>query len=82
MASNSRAATLLLGLGVRRFSMVPARIPRVKQVLGRIAIAEAGEAAQMALEAATAEAAQAVIEHRFGERLRQGAKTAAGEDVR
>jgi hypothetical protein len=54
----------------------------VKQVLGRIAIAEAGEAAQMALEAATAEAAQAVIEHRFGERLRQGAKTAAGEDVR
>ena len=82
MASNSRAATLLLGLGIRCFSMVPARIPRVKHVLGRIGIAEAEEAAREALEAETAEAAQAVIESRFGDRLRQGATAAAGEDVR
>jgi phosphotransferase system enzyme I (PtsI) len=82
MASNSRAATLLLGLGVRRFSMVPARIPRVKHVLGRIAVDEAGEAARLALEAATAEAAQTVIENRFGDRLRRGATAAAGEDAR
>ena len=82
MASNSRAATLLLGLGIRRFSMVPARIPRVKQVLGRIGVAEAEEAAREALQAATAEAAQAVIENRFGDRLRQSATAAAGEDVR
>jgi phosphotransferase system enzyme I (PtsI) len=81
MASNSRAAVLLLGLGVRRFSMVPARIPRVKQVLGRISTGEAGEAAREALEAATAEAAQAVIEERFGDRLRRGA-TAAAEELR
>jgi phosphoenolpyruvate-protein kinase (PTS system EI component) len=82
MASNSRAATLLLGLGVRRFSMVPARIPRVKQVLGRIAVAEAEEAARVSLAAATAETAQAVIENRFGDRLRQGATAVAGGDVR
>ncbi|HWC05858.1 MAG TPA: phosphoenolpyruvate--protein phosphotransferase [Gemmatimonadota bacterium] len=82
MASNSRAAVLLLGLGVRRFSMVPARIPRVKQVLGRISTGEAGEAAREALEAATAEAAQAVIEERFGDRLRRGATAAAGEELR
>jgi phosphotransferase system enzyme I (PtsI) len=81
MASNSRAAVLLLGLGVRRFSMVPARIPRVKQVLGRISTGEAGEAAREALKAATAEAAQAVIEERFGDRLRRGA-TAAAEELR
>lgn len=82
MASNSRAAALLLGLGVRRFSMVPARVPRVKQVLGRIAIGEAEQAAREALETATAEAAQAVIEDRFADRLRQHATAAAGEDLR
>ena len=82
MASNSRAAVLLLGLGVRRFSMVPARIPRVKQVLGRIATGEAEEAARDALETATAEDAQAVIEDRFGDRLRRDATAAAGEELR
>ncbi|HET9581752.1 MAG TPA: phosphoenolpyruvate--protein phosphotransferase [Gemmatimonadota bacterium] len=82
MASNSRASTLLLGLGIRSFSMVPARIPRVKHVLGRIAIAEAEAAAEEALMAPTAGAAQAVIESRFGERLRRQATAAAGEDIR
>lgn len=82
MASNSRASALLLGLGIRSFSMVPARIPRVKHVLGRIAVGEAEAAAEEALRAPTAGAAQAVIESRFGERLRQQATAAAGEDIR
>lgn len=82
MASNSRASALLLGLGIRNFSMVPARIPRVKHVLGRIAVGEAEAAAEEALRAPTAGAAQSVIESRFGERLRQQATATAGEEVR
>lgn len=81
MASNSRAATLLLGLGVRRFSMVSARIPRVKQVLGRIGLEEAEVAARAALSASTARAAQAEIEERFSDRLKRGAATPAGGDL-
>ncbi|MGH7549123.1 MAG: phosphoenolpyruvate--protein phosphotransferase [Gemmatimonadota bacterium] len=80
MASNSRAAVLLLGLGVRRFSMVPARIPRVKQVLGRIAVEEAVEAAEAALASSTAEAARAAIEERFSERLRQPSSASTAGD--
>jgi len=65
MAGNSRGAVLLMGLGVTRFSMVPARIPRIKQVLGRITIDEARAAAGDALAQATAASARAVIETRF-----------------
>lgn len=78
MGSNTRAAALLLGLGVRRFSMVPARIPRVKQVLGRIGVEEARVAAQAALAAPTAEAARRVIDERFADRFRHTAP-AGGE---
>jgi len=69
MASSSHAAPLLLGLGVRRFSMVPFRIPRVKQVMGRIPLAEARE---LATEAFTLEGDGAVRERiaaRFGGHL-------------
>ncbi len=62
MGSHSRAAALLLGLGIRRFSMVPSRIPRIKQVLGRVRLAEAETAARAALEAESAEAAAAALE--------------------
>ncbi|HET9480338.1 MAG TPA: putative PEP-binding protein, partial [Candidatus Polarisedimenticolia bacterium] len=80
MASHSRAAALLLGLGVRRFSMVPARIPRVKQVLGWISVAEAEAAARAALSASTARAALAEIEERFSDRLQRSAVAPAGGD--
>lgn len=78
MASHSRAAVLLLGLGLRRFSMVPARIPRVKQVLGWIGVAEAEAAARAALSASTARAALAEIEERFSDRLQRNAVAPAG----
>lgn len=78
MGSNTRAAVLLLGLGVRRFSMVPARIPRVKQVLSRISVEEAESAARSALQARTAEAARHVIDERFADRFRHGPVGDAG----
>jgi phosphotransferase system enzyme I (PtsI) len=69
MGSNSLAATLLLGLGVRSFSMVAARIPRIKQVLGRVELAEAREAAAAALEQSDSDSVKAILEARFGERF-------------
>ena len=69
MGSNSLAATLLLGLGVRSFSMVAARIPRIKQVLGRVSLAEARDAADEALDQADSDSVKAILEGRFGERF-------------
>ena len=73
MGSNSRAAVLLLGLGVRSFSMVPARIPRIKQILGRVSVSEAKEAAREALEQWDSDSVKAIVESRFGELFHHGA---------
>lgn len=69
MGSNARAAVLLLGLGVRRFSMVPARIPRIKQVLGRVTVEEARETAREALAQSDSDSVKAIVDRRFGERF-------------
>jgi len=69
MGSNSRAAALLLGLGVRSFSMVPARIPRIKQVLGRVTVEEASETAREALRQSDSDSVKAIVDRRFGERF-------------
>ena len=69
MGSNSRAAVLLLGLGVRSFSMVPARIPRIKQVLGRVTVEEAREMAREALAQRDSDSVKAIVDGRFGERF-------------
>jgi phosphotransferase system enzyme I (PtsI) len=69
MGSNARAAVLLLGLGVRRFSMVPARIPRIKQVLGRVTVEEARETAREALAQSDSDSVKALVDRRFGERF-------------
>ncbi len=73
MGSNSRAAVLLLGFGVRNFSMVPARIPRIKQVLGRVSVEEAAEVAAEAREQSDSEAVKAALDARFAERFHHAA---------
>ncbi|HUF90255.1 MAG TPA: phosphoenolpyruvate--protein phosphotransferase [Gemmatimonadota bacterium] len=73
MGSNSRAAVLLLGLGVRSFSMVPARIPRIKQILGRVSVEEARATAAEALRQRDSEAVKAIIDDRFAERFHHAA---------
>ena len=69
MGSNSRAAPILLGLGVRRFSMVPARIPRLKQVFGRIRLDEAEQVAAEALDLPGDPAVRELVATRFGDRF-------------
>lgn len=72
MGSDSRAALLLLGLGVRNFSMVPTRIPRVKQIMGRIAVDEAQEVAADALRLLDDRAVCELIQKRLGDRFDHG----------
>jgi len=73
MGSNSRAAVLLLGLGIRSFSMVPARIPRIKQILGRVSVDEAREIAVEALAQPDSDSVKAVVDGRFAERFHHAA---------
>jgi phosphotransferase system enzyme I (PtsI) len=53
MASDPALLTLLVGLGLREFSMAPGAVPLAKQVLRGLRAADAREAARRALRAAT-----------------------------
>ena len=53
--------------------MVPARIPRIKQVLGRIALEEARDTAREALEQADSDSVKAIVDRRFAERFHHAA---------
>jgi phosphoenolpyruvate-protein phosphotransferase (PTS system enzyme I) len=66
MASDPLAALLLLGLGLRSFSMEASAIPEVKAALSRVTLAEAEEGAGIAFEATTAHELEQSIAERFG----------------
>ncbi|MDG2380710.1 MAG: phosphoenolpyruvate--protein phosphotransferase [Pirellulaceae bacterium] len=53
MAGQPRAFVLLLGMGLRDFSMSPAFVPRIKQLASVISVAAAEETLQRALELKT-----------------------------
>jgi phosphotransferase system enzyme I (PtsI) len=54
MAGEPLAAVLLLGLGVREFSMEIGAIPEIRETFRRVSVADATAAAQVALAAPTA----------------------------
>jgi phosphotransferase system enzyme I (PtsI) len=54
MASNAVHAMVLLGLGIRDFSMTPSAIPQVRRVVRAISLAEAHEIASHSLTLTTA----------------------------
>ncbi|MBD3320079.1 MAG: hypothetical protein GF350_03195, partial [Chitinivibrionales bacterium] len=59
MAGNPFHALLLVGLGLRRFSVVPRNIPILKELISRISFAEASESVSHAdAITSTAEMAQ------------------------
>ena len=53
LAGDARAAMLLAGLGLRKFSMSPSSVARVKQALSRFTLQEAQQAAATAKNLAT-----------------------------
>ncbi len=61
MATDPGALALLIGLGVREFSVAPTAIPLVKQVIRGLAAVEAGRATRQALRARTAVEVRAAL---------------------
>lgn len=69
MASDPLAVILLLGLGLRIFSMEASAIPEVKATIARVSLDEATDAAQAAFEATTAHELEQGLAERFAARL-------------
>jgi phosphotransferase system enzyme I (PtsI) len=65
MASQPLMAFALIGLGIRQLSVAPRSVPRVKQIVRRIHASAAAEAALAALDAGTAQAAEALLSARL-----------------
>ncbi len=69
MASDPLAALLLLGLGMRDFSMEAAAIPEIKEAFRRVSLAEAEMIAQEAMRYGTAEEIETCVAEAFAPRL-------------
>jgi len=69
MASDPLAAILLLGLGVRDFSMEAAAIPEIKEAFRRVSLAEAEVVAAEAMRFGTAEEVEHAVAEAFAPRL-------------
>ena len=63
MASTPAYAVLLVGLGAVDLSMIPAMIPRVRNVLTQINANEIKELASKCLAAATADEVEDLVKH-------------------
>jgi phosphotransferase system enzyme I (PtsI) len=69
MASDPLAALVLLGLGVRDFSMEAAAIPEIKETLRRVTLGEAEAVAAEALGCATADEVESCVSEAFSPAL-------------
>jgi phosphotransferase system enzyme I (PtsI) len=69
MAGDPLTALLLLGLGVREFSMEVAAVPEIRETFRRASIGEAREVAERALSAATSDEVEQLLVDAFGARL-------------
>jgi phosphotransferase system enzyme I (PtsI) len=72
MASDPLAAILLVGMGLRELSMESSAIAEIREAIGSVTVAEAEEAAEIALSGDTAREIERVLLERFGERLEVG----------
>jgi phosphotransferase system enzyme I (PtsI) len=72
MASDPLAAILLVGMGMRELSMEAAAIPEIREAIGSVTLAEAEQAARVALGAETALEIERALQARFGDRLDVG----------
>ncbi len=69
MAGEPLAAVLLLGLGVREFSMEIGALPEIRETFHRVSVEDATRAAALALEASTAREVEELLLGRFGQEL-------------
>jgi multiphosphoryl transfer protein len=68
VAADRTAVPILLGLGVRELSVVPAAIPALKRQIGGLRIAECRELAQRCLHLGSASEVRGLIEEAIGDR--------------
>jgi phosphoenolpyruvate-protein phosphotransferase len=61
LASDAAAVPLLIGLGVRELSVVPAHIPRIKSLVRTLATTDCAQLARRALDAPSAAAVRAML---------------------
>ncbi|MBW2276940.1 MAG: phosphoenolpyruvate--protein phosphotransferase, partial [Deltaproteobacteria bacterium] len=71
-AADSAMVPLLIGLGLKSFSMAPASVPFVKAAVRSISHAEASELASRALKLATASAIEELMRSYIREKLDDG----------
>lgn len=64
-ASESLAAPLLIGLGLNEFSMAPARIPVIKELIRSLSVSECRLIAKEALQMSTASDVVKLVKERF-----------------
>ncbi|HTJ82009.1 MAG TPA: phosphoenolpyruvate--protein phosphotransferase [Polyangiaceae bacterium] len=69
MAGDPLTALLLLGLGVREFSMEVAALAEIRETFRRASVAEAEDVAARALEVGTADEVESLLVEAFGTRL-------------
>jgi phosphoenolpyruvate-protein kinase (PTS system EI component) len=69
MASDPVLLTLLVGLGLREFSMAPTAIPLAKRVLRGLRASDARIAARRALRARTAIEVEKTLNELYGSRV-------------
>jgi phosphotransferase system enzyme I (PtsI) len=69
MSADPRFAVLLLGLGLRRFSVAPVAIPIVKHVVRSVTLAEAEAIAEKAILLPTAQECNDFLQERIGSLL-------------
>ena len=70
VASDIRVAPLLVGLGLRRFSMSPRAVPRIKTRLRSLRVADLEEIAQQCLQFGAASEVSAYLDQRLHDSLR------------
>jgi phosphotransferase system enzyme I (PtsI) len=73
MAGSARAAVLLLGMGLRSFSMIATRLPAVKATLREATVGEAESLWQRCRDLKTAAEIEDMINAEFGARMRAAA---------
>ncbi|HVF17777.1 MAG TPA: putative PEP-binding protein, partial [Steroidobacteraceae bacterium] len=61
LASDPAAVAILIGLGVRELSVVPAQIPQVKQLVRGLTLDSAKTLARAVLDLESAEAVRALV---------------------
>ncbi len=81
MASDPLALLLLLGLGVKEFSMYPAAIPRARQLMRTVRVAELREAAAEALRLRTTREVEAFVSRTLSRSLLVPDAAAAAPDL-